>query len=147
MRLRQNARPMYQNMKYLRLLGFQNEFQKVSGWSCDTVDVLRIHPWFFDYDYLFPKKRLRKLLQSVLSYINNMSIEETKIVFTDVQRLKTSRPLRVMIPKVLRNNSICPYSLWLDYIDRSTFCKKVFQIQHNCLFRWTNLLKEWYQAV
>ena len=41
--------------------------------------------------------------------INNMSIEETKIVFTVVQRLKTSRPghnsLRVMIPKVLRNKS------------------------------------------
>ena len=43
-----------------------------------------------------------------------MSIEETKIVFTDVQRLKTSLPLRVMIPKVSRNKSICPYSLLLD---------------------------------
>jgi len=46
--------------------------------------------------------------------INNMSIEETRIVFTVVQRLKTSRPghnsLRVMIPKVLRNKSICPYT-------------------------------------
>ena len=46
--------------------------------------------------------------------INNMSIEETKIVFTVVQRLKTSRPghnsLPVMIAKALRNKSICPYS-------------------------------------
>ena len=54
-----------------------------------------------------------------------MSSEETKIVFTDVQGLKTSRPLRVMIPKVLRNLSFCPYSLLLDYIDRGTFLTKL----------------------
>ena len=47
-----------------------------------------------------------------------MSSEETKIVFTVVQGLKTSRPLRVMIPKVLQNKSFCPYSLLLDYIDK-----------------------------
>ena len=61
--------------------------------------------------------------------INNMSIEETKIVFTVVQRLKTSRPgdnsLRVMTPKVLRNKSICPYSHLLHYIDRSTSLTKL----------------------
>ena len=55
---------------------------------------------------------------------NNMSIEETKIVFTVVQRLKTSRPghnsLRVMIPKVLRNKLICPYSHLLHHIYKST---------------------------
>ena len=53
-----------------------------------------------------------------------MSSEETKIVFTDVQGLKKSRPLRVMIPKVLRNLSFCPYSLLLHYIDRGTFLTK-----------------------
>ena len=55
--------------------------------------------------------------------INSTSIEETKIVFTVVQRLNTSRPghnsLRVMIPKVLRNKSISPYLHLLHYIDRS----------------------------
>ena len=55
---------------------------------------------------------------------NNMSIEETKIVFTVVQRLKTSWPghnsLRVIIPKVLRNKLICPYSHLLHYIYKST---------------------------
>ena len=63
-----------------------------------------------------------------------MSIEETKIVFTDVQRLKTSRPLRVMIPKVSRNKSICPYSLLLDYIDRSKIVYFVEQtlIESHC---------------
>ena len=58
-----------------------------------------------------------------------MSIEETKIVFTVVQRLKTLRPghnsLRVMIPKVLRNKSICPYSHLLHYIDRRTSLRKL----------------------
>ena len=54
-----------------------------------------------------------------------MSSEETKIVFTDVQGLETSRPLRVMIPKVLRSKSFCPYSLLLDYIDRGTFLTKL----------------------
>ena len=60
--------------------------------------------------------------------INNMSIEETKIVFTVVQRLKTSRPghnsLRVMIPKVLRNKSICPYTHLLHYNYRHKFIVK-----------------------
>ena len=54
-----------------------------------------------------------------------MSSEETKKVFTDVQGLKTSRPLQVMILKVLRNKSFCPYSLLLDYIDRDTFLTKL----------------------
>ena len=54
-----------------------------------------------------------------------MSSEENKIVFPDVERLRTSRPLRVMIPKVLRNKSICPHSLLLDYIDRGTFLTKL----------------------
>ena len=58
-----------------------------------------------------------------------MSIEETKIVFTDVQRLKTSRlghnSLRVMIPKVLRNKSICPYFHLLHDIDRGTLLRKL----------------------
>ena len=54
-----------------------------------------------------------------------MSSAETKIVFTDVQGLKTSRPLRVMIPKILRNKLFCPYSLLLDYIDRGTFLTKL----------------------
>ena len=61
--------------------------------------------------------------------INNMSIEETKIVFTVVQRLKTSRPghnsLRVLIPKVLRNKSICPYTHLLHYIDISSSLRKL----------------------
>ena len=61
--------------------------------------------------------------------INNMSIEETKIVFTVVQRLKTSPPghnsLPVMASKVLRNKSICPYSHLLHYIDRRTSLEKL----------------------
>ena len=54
-----------------------------------------------------------------------MSSQETKIVFTDVQGLKTSRPLGGIIPNVLRNKSFCPYSLLLDYIDRGTFLTKL----------------------
>ena len=56
--------------------------------------------------------------------INNMSIKETKTLIIVVQRLNTSRAghdsLRLMIPKVLRNKSICPHSHLLHYIDRST---------------------------
>ena len=54
-----------------------------------------------------------------------MSSEETKIVFSDVQGLETSRPLQIMIPKALRSKSFCPYSLLLDYIDRGTFLTKL----------------------
>ena len=67
-----------------------------------------------------------------------MSSEETKILFADVQGLKASRPLRVMIPKVLRNKSFCPYSLLLDYIDTGTFLTKLAQLSISL----NNLIKE-----
>ena len=61
--------------------------------------------------------------------MNNTSIEGTKIVFTFVQRLNTSRPghhsLQVMIPKVLRNKSIRPYTHLLHYIDISLSLRKL----------------------
>lgn len=87
-----------------------------------------------DYDDRVPMMtelaRSNLLWVQTLQALNiNMSIEETKIAFTVVQRLKTSRPghnsLRVMIPKVLRNKSICPYSHLLHYIDRSTSLRKL----------------------
>ena len=99
-----SASQLMNRIEYFNGLSFQNEFQKS---QVDPVTRLTYLGLILDSSTItisLPEEKIENF-SSVLGYINNMSSEETKIVFTDVQGLKTSRPLRVMIPKVLRNLS------------------------------------------
>ena len=76
------------------------------------------------------KNQSSKFCQSGVKQTHFQNLKEKKKWFFLSQgHFKTSQPdhnsLPVMIQKVLRNKSICPYSHLLHYIDRSTSLRKL----------------------